>query len=96
MQTNEDIEWDSGICWPEFDRMTEEERIAYYKEHPFLYQNMSDYKAAIKKWILGTYPDDTEKYVDERIESDLNWIKACFKKKTPIDLVAVDLMYCCG
>ncbi len=91
----EDFEMDSGINWPQFDHMTAEEKTAYYREHPFPYRDLDEYAAAIRRWILWTYEKETEEYVDHCIEKNMRWISAGFRRKMPIDLVAVDIMYCC-
>lgn len=90
------LEMDCGLTFCQFDNMTDEEKAAFEKEHPFDYANIDEYIADIRRWLMLGFWHETEDSANWDIENSRAAIEDYFAKRTPVDLAGTDIGYWCG
>ncbi len=60
------------------------------------YENIDEYIADIQKYLVLSDWHYTEKQAAKSVEDDMEYVKDCFEREEPADIVAVNIGYVCG
>lgn len=87
---------DSGLTFQGFFGMSQVEKAAYEKEHPFTYQSIEEYANDVVEWLCLSPWHYSEDDAREIVKDRKDWIVECYDCKAPIDIAGAEAGYFCG